>query len=49
MKLPITVQQRSARMNTRRRALQMLLGGIAAALTVPVFSASEITVYHSPD
>ena len=36
-------------MNPRRTALKLLLGGIAASLNVPVFAASEIAVYHSPD
>lgn len=36
-------------MNTKRRTLKLLLGGIAACISRPVFSASEIEVYLSPD
>ena len=36
-------------MNTRRNAMRLLLGGIAACAVVPVAAASDIDVYHSPD
>ena len=36
-------------MNTRRNALKLLLGGIAACISAPAFAAAEISVYHSPD
>jgi hypothetical protein len=35
-------------MNSRRNALKLLLGGIAACAGAPVFAASEIEVFHSP-
>ncbi len=36
-------------MYPRRKALKLLLGGIAACAGTPVFAAPEIAVYHSPD
>jgi hypothetical protein len=36
-------------MNPRRKALKLLLGGIAACASAPVFAAPKIEVYHSPD
>jgi len=36
-------------MNSKRKTLQRLLGGIAACVSAPAFAAFEIDVYHSPD
>ena len=36
-------------MNMRRAALKLLLGGIAACVSVPAVAALEMDVYHSPD
>jgi hypothetical protein len=36
-------------MNSKRRTLKLLMGGIAACVTTSVFAASEMAVYHSPD
>jgi hypothetical protein len=36
-------------MNRRRKALKLLLGGIAACVSMPAVAALEIDVYHSPD
>lgn len=36
-------------MNTRRNALKLLLGGLAACAVTPALATQEIDVYHSPD
>jgi hypothetical protein len=36
-------------MNQRRRALKLLLGGIALYTTAPALATGDIEVYHSPD
>jgi len=36
-------------MNGRRKALKLLLGGITTCLSAPLFAATDIDVYHSPD
>lgn len=36
-------------MQSRRNALKLLLGGIAACVSVPAVAALEMDVYHSPD